>query len=37
MPAFPNLSDQDINDILTYTIEGSKPKEPVVSTEGGGD
>lgn len=27
MPAFPALSDQDIMDILTYTIEGSKPKE----------
>jgi mono/diheme cytochrome c family protein len=34
MPAFPGLSDQDVMDILAYTIEGSKPKEPVVA---GGD
>lgn len=34
MPAFPGLSDQDVMDILVYTIEGSKPKEPVVG-EGG--
>lgn len=34
MPAFPALSDQDIMDILVYTIEGSKPKETVA---GGGD
>lgn len=33
MPAFPALSDQDIMDILVYTIEGSKPKE----TTAGGD
>ncbi len=32
MPAFPTLSDQDIMDILSYTIEGSKPKE---ETDGG--
>lgn len=36
MPAFPQLSDQDVLDILAYTIEGSKPKE-VVPTEGGAD
>lgn len=29
MTAFPQLSEQDINDILSYTIEGSKPKETV--------
>jgi len=29
MPGFPGLSNEDIDDILTYTIEGSKPKEPV--------
>ena len=34
MPAFPALSDQDVMDILVYTIEGSKPKEP---TETGGE
>ena len=34
MSAFPQLSDQDIKDILVYTIEGNKPKEPVVA---GGD
>ncbi len=27
MPAFPGLSEQDVMDILAYTIEGSKPKE----------
>lgn len=27
MPAFPQFSDQDIIDILAYTVEGSKPKE----------
>lgn len=35
MPAFPALSDQDIMDILAYTIEGAKPKEPAVA--GGGE
>tara|TARA_R110001592_G_scaffold69489_4_gene213225 strand:+ start:35466 stop:36665 length:1200 start_codon:yes stop_codon:yes gene_type:complete len=34
MPAFPGLSDDDINDILAYTIEGSKPKEVVVDPNG---
>lgn len=35
MPAFPQLSDQDVMDILKYTIEGSKPKEGVdVAPEG---
>lgn len=27
MPAFPGLSDQDIKDILVYTVEASKPQE----------
>jgi len=30
MPAFPGLSNEDIDDILAYTIEGSKPKAPVI-------
>jgi cytochrome c2 len=34
MPAFPGLSDDDINDILAYTIEGSKPKEVIVDPNG---
>jgi mono/diheme cytochrome c family protein len=33
MTAFPQFSDQEIKDILAYTIEGSKPVE-VVSTGG---
>ncbi|HCQ17261.1 MAG TPA: cytochrome C, partial [Cryomorphaceae bacterium] len=33
MPAFPNLSESDVEDILTYTIEGAKP---VVDNNGGG-
>jgi len=35
MPAFPALSDQDVMDILAYTIEGSKPKEvdPITSKD----
>ncbi|MGB0175529.1 MAG: c-type cytochrome [Owenweeksia sp.] len=31
MPAFPNLSESDVMDIMTYTIEGGKP------VDGGGD
>ncbi len=27
MPAFPNLSETDVEDILTYTIEGGKPDD----------
>lgn len=34
MPAYTNFSDQDILDILAYTIEGNKPKEALVA---GGD
>lgn len=34
MPAFPGLSDDDINDILAYTIEGSKPKEVIIDPNG---
>lgn len=34
MPAFPGLSDQDVKDILVYTVEGAKPAE---TTAGGGD
>jgi mono/diheme cytochrome c family protein len=34
MAAFPQLSDQDINDILAYTVEGNKPK---VVVNGGGN
>lgn len=34
MPAFPQLSDQDVLDILAYTIEGSKPKETVAAADG---
>ena len=33
MPAFPQLSDQDIKDVLAYTIEGNKPAEVVPGTE----
>lgn len=29
MPAFPALSDQDVLDILAYTIDAAKPKEVV--------
>jgi len=29
MSAFPQLSEEDINDILAYTVEGSKPKVAV--------
>lgn len=35
MPAFPGLSDQDINDILAYTIEGNKAAQ-TASTGGEG-
>lgn len=35
MNAFPNLSDQDIDDILAYTSE-EKAAPPVVSPDGGG-
>jgi len=31
MPAFPGLSNEDIDDILAYTIEGSKPKEVIIT------
>ena len=34
MSAFPSLSDQDIFDILQYTVEGDKPVGPVTA---GGD
>lgn len=34
MPAFPGLSDQDVMDILTYTIKGFKPKEPTNGGDG---
>lgn len=34
MPAFPQLSDQDVMDILAYTIDGMKAKEEVVSDKG---
>lgn len=27
MPAFPGLSEADVMDILTYTVEGGKPKD----------
>jgi mono/diheme cytochrome c family protein len=36
MPAFPGLSEQDVMDILAYTIEGSKPKETAVAGGGAG-
>ena len=36
MTPFPMLSDQDINDILRYTIEGSKPAEDAVVATGDG-
>lgn len=32
MPAFPGLSEQDIKDILVYTVEGSKPQEETAGT-----
>jgi mono/diheme cytochrome c family protein len=34
MTAFPSLSDQDIYDILQYTIEGDKPAVPVPDGDG---
>lgn len=30
MPAFPQLSEQDIKDVLVYTIEGNKKVEPPI-------
>jgi len=37
MPAFPQLSDQDIKDVLAYTIEGNKKVEPPIDpTEANG-
>ncbi|MDZ7848797.1 MAG: cytochrome c [Owenweeksia sp.] len=35
MTAFPNLSDQDIKDVLVYTQEGGK-KEAETTADGGG-
>jgi len=35
MPAFPALSDQDIMDIVAYTIQGDQKKVAVASGDGG--
>lgn len=35
MPGFPNLSDQDVNDILKYTQEGGKPAADQTADTGG--
>ncbi|WP_204344965.1 c-type cytochrome [Psychroserpens algicola] len=37
MTAFPQLSDQDISDILAYTATDPPKKEEVVKEDGGGD
>jgi mono/diheme cytochrome c family protein len=36
MPAFPALSDQDIMDIVAYTIQGDQRKTDVAVADGGG-